>query len=75
MKYKTWGCKIVVPMDAQLPDGFDLPPRRAAIEAVERNGIPVLNCFSGWAEKLTPTQEQIVDENIARRSNGTSERR
>jgi hypothetical protein len=75
MKYKIWDCKIVVPMDAQLPEGFDSPPRRAAMDAVERAGIPVLACFSGWAGNLTPTQEVVVDGDMARRSNGGTQRR
>ena len=69
MKYKTWECKIVVPMDTKLPQGFDSPPRRAAMDAVGRAGVPVLACFSGWGGDLTPAQEEVVDEDIARRSN------
>jgi len=57
MKYKTWECKIVVPLDVQLPYGFDSPPRRAAIDAVTRAGVPVLACFSGWGGELTATPE------------------
>ena len=60
--YKVWDCKIVVPNDAELPDGFDLPPRRAAIEAVENAGITVLSCFSGWGGTLTKIQAKIVTE-------------
>ena len=33
--YKVWECKIVLAPDTTLPTGFDSPPRRAAIEAVE----------------------------------------
>jgi hypothetical protein len=62
MKYKTWECKIVVPMDAQLPEGFNSPPRRAAIDAVTQARVPVLACFSGWGGKLTPTEKKIVDD-------------
>jgi hypothetical protein len=75
MKYKTWECKIVVPMDATLPEGCDLPPRRAAMDAVARAGVPVLACFSGWGGKLTGTQEEVVDEDMARRSNAEPEPR
>lgn len=60
MKYQVWECKIVVPLDAELPEGFDFPPRDAAIRAVEQAGIQVLDCFSGWGGKLTPMQEQLV---------------
>ena len=64
MRYKTWECKIVVPMDAQLPRGFDFPPRRAAMDAVARAGVQVLACFSGWNGELTATQQKCVDEYI-----------
>ena len=63
-KYKVWECKIVVPVDAELPDGFDSPPRSAAIDAVIQSGIPVLTCFSGWGGSLTETQEAIVDRDF-----------
>ena len=67
-KYQVWTCKIVVHKDATLPNGFDAPPRRAAIDAVERAGIDVINCYSGWGGELTPTQENVTDEAVARRS-------
>jgi hypothetical protein len=60
MKYKTWECKIVVPMDATLPEGFDSPPRQAAMDAVARAGVPVLACFSGWGGTLTDTEVEVV---------------
>lgn len=60
-KYRVWACKIVVPADAQLPDGFDAPPRRAAIEAVEEAGIDVFGCFSGWAGELTEIELQVLE--------------
>ncbi|MGB3945287.1 MAG: hypothetical protein WBK76_00405 [Candidatus Saccharimonadales bacterium] len=66
MKYQVWECKIVVPLDAELPEGLDFPPRRAAILAVERAGIQVLDCFSGWGGKLTPMQKQLVDDKMLR---------
>ncbi len=59
-KYKVWVCKIVVSGDAKLPDGFDGPPRLAAIQAVESAGIVVWDCFSGWGGILTETQEKLV---------------
>jgi len=62
-KYKVWECKIVVKSDAEFPfQGFDAPPRRAAIEAVEKHDIEVLSCFSGWGGSLTEIQEYLVDE-------------
>ena len=59
-RYQVWECKIVVPDDAELPDGFDWPPRRAAIKAVEDAGIEVLACFSGWGGALTSVQLEVM---------------
>jgi len=66
MKYQVWECKIVIPFDSKLPDGFDQPPRRAAIEAVERKGIKVLECFSGWGGELTDIENDITENGLAR---------
>lgn len=55
---KVWECKIIVPADAELPNGFDWPPRSAAIEAVENAGIPVLGCASGWGGSLTKGEQE-----------------
>lgn len=56
-KVKVWECKILVPEDAELPPGFDFPPRRAAIEAVDQAGIRVLGCSSGWNATLTEGEQ------------------
>ena len=61
MKYRVWECKIAVPFDSDLPDGFDHPPRKAAMEAVEKV-TKVLGCFSGWGGTLTDTQKEIVEQ-------------
>jgi len=60
--YKVWDCKIVVPIDTEMPDGFDNPPRRAAVKAVEAIGIKVVACFSGWGGELTKTELKIVEK-------------
>lgn len=57
-KVKVWTCKIIVPEDFELPAGFDSPPRRAAIEAVEASGIEVIGCSSGWGGQLTKDEEE-----------------
>lgn len=57
-RVKVWECKIVVPEDAELPPGFDFPPRRAAIEAIDQAGIKVLGCSSGWGGKLTVREQE-----------------
>lgn len=62
MKYKVWECKIVVPGDTELPNGFDAPPRSAAIAAVEGSGISVLSCYSGWGGTLTKEEEQAMND-------------
>lgn len=64
--YQVWGCQIVVRGDAKRPDGFDAPPRSAAIRAIEARGIEVVACFSGWGGKLTPEQRAIVEEQDSR---------
>lgn len=60
-KYRVWSCKIVVPADAQLPGGFDAPPRCAAIAAVEDAGIYVFGCFSGWGGELTEGELRVLE--------------
>jgi len=65
-RFKVWNCKIVVAGDAKIPDGFDFPPRRAAVEAIEADGIGVISCFSGWGGTLTETQTEIVEESCRR---------
>lgn len=65
-EYRVWDCKIVVPSGEELPQGFDSPPRIAAIKAVEAAGVEVVSCFSGWAGSLTPTQLELVRETTAR---------
>lgn len=59
--YKVWTCKIIVPGNSQLPPGFDAPPRRAAIEAVENHGIDVLGCSSGWGGSLTEAEKETFE--------------
>lgn len=58
---KVWQCKIIVPEGAELPPGFDWPPRRAAIEAVENAGIEVLGCSSGWGGSLTKAEQEAFE--------------
>ena len=57
-KYRVWQCRIYVDAEQydQTPDGFDLPPRRAAVETVEKH-IPVVACFSGWGAE--PQQDEV----------------
>ena len=62
MKYKVWECKIVVAEDAELPKGFDAPPRRSAMAAVEAAGIDVIACFSGWGGKVDKIEKQIIED-------------
>lgn len=61
-KYQVWTCKIVVDGYENLPNGFDSPPRIAAINALEKRGIRVRECFSGWGGKLTKGERVIVDK-------------
>lgn len=64
---KVWDFKIVVSDDAKLPITFDQPPRAAAIDAVEKYGIEVIACFSGWGGTLTEMEAKITDNHIKRR--------
>ena len=57
---KVWKCKIIVPAESVLPDGFDYPPRHAAIDAIEKEGVEVLDCFSGWGGKLDEVEESVM---------------
>lgn len=67
-KYSVWECKIVVPAEYNLPEGFDLPPRRAAIDAVAKFGIPVVACFSGWGGELSETEQACVNDIVSQRA-------
>ena len=60
-KVKVWECKIIVSADSELPPGFDNPPRRAAIEAVEASGVKVIGCSSGWCGSLTPREQEAFE--------------
>lgn len=62
MSYRVWECKIVVPVDAVLPSGFNAPPRNAAENAVRSCGIEILACFSGWAGTLDTIEAQLVED-------------
>ena len=63
-KFKVWECKIIVDEDAELPAGFDWPPRKAATEAIKDAGIEVLGCSSGWAGTLTEAERMAFEENL-----------
>lgn len=60
MKYKIWECKLVVPIEAELPRGFDSVPRSAVINSVEASGIKVIACFSGWGGRLTKDEIRCI---------------
>ena len=48
VRQRYWVC-IIGPVDkGRLPNGFDSLPRIAAIEAIEKAGIEVKDCWSGW---------------------------
>jgi len=61
-KIQVWECKIIV-KDGELPNGFDFPPRMAAIKAVESAGIEVLSCSSGWGGELTKSEIEYLNIN------------
>jgi len=59
-KYKVWECKIVVGEDAELPPGFDSPPRLAAIDAIHEK-VPVIGCLSGWGSSLNKIETYVIE--------------
>lgn len=60
-KYQAWTCTLVVPGDAELPNGFDFPPRDAARNAVLQAGIPVVALFTGWGGTVTEGQLAVIE--------------
>ena len=60
-KVKVWECKIIVDEDAELPVAFDNPPRQAAINAIEKYGIKVIGCYSGWGGTLTKEEKEAFN--------------
>jgi len=61
-EYKVWTCKIIVKDEKELPNGFDSPPRNAAIDAIEAHGFNVVSCFSGWRGKVSKLEKAIIDD-------------
>ncbi len=58
---RVWTCKIV--SRSPIPNGFDGPPRSAAVQACEDAGVVVDECFSGWGGSLTDSQREVMEEN------------
>ncbi len=60
---KVWECKVVLPDDAELPDGADLPMRKAVRGAVEQMiGRLPSHIFSGWGGKLTELERKVIGD-------------
>ena len=58
---KIWTCKIGVEDDVELPDGADLPMRRAAQERFRRvTGREPDFCFSGWNGELDDAELEAL---------------
>ena len=61
--YKVWGCKIGTKGPLDLPGGSDQPMREAVKRAFfELTGRWPDFTFSGWADELTDSQKQVVEE-------------
>lgn len=59
---KTWACKIGEVDPALVPDGADLPMRRAVKEAFTAiTGEQAEFVFSGWAATLDETERAVVE--------------
>ena len=67
-EFQVWTCKIIVPVNSELPNGFDAPPRTAAIEAVEKAGVKVIACASGWGGTLTKEEQEFYDKHVGKPS-------
>ena len=61
-KYNVWECKIVVPANSDMPEGFDGPPRFAAEQAVLEGGVEVIAILSGWGGQLTDIELDVLDK-------------
>jgi len=54
MALRKWKCEIIIDdNDEDLPAGFDFPPRRAAENAIQCHGYPVLLNSSGWGQEIS----------------------
>ena len=63
-KYQVWTCKIFVPIDSELPRGFDWPPRKAATDAIAGAGLEIAGCASGWGGVSTTRDEELIDDTV-----------
>lgn len=64
-KYQVWECRIVIPVGSRLPLGSNLPPRRAAIEAVE-----AVEAFRITRAELHSLAAQTIGQFIAYQQEG-----
>jgi len=62
-KFNVWTCKIVT-LDVDLPNGFDSPPRSAAMKAIESAGIEIIGCSSGWGGHLSKDELKALKEKV-----------
>ena len=58
-EYCVWECKIAI-AKADLPPGFDGPPRMSAAAAIEAAGFEVLMNSSGWGAQLTDNEKEYL---------------
>jgi len=65
---KIWECKVVLPDDADLPEGADFPMRLAVRAAcLEMTGKVPTDIFSGWCGHLTEIESELVGASDPRR--------
>ena len=63
---KVWECKVVIYDGTELPDGADLPMRKAVRAAVnELLGRDEDVLFSGWGGKLTEGEAREVERGVS----------
>lgn len=59
-KYQVWECKLIVPENIELPNGFDSPPRMAVKEVMYKHNIPIVALFSGWGGRLDKGEIEYI---------------
>ena len=59
--YKVWECRLVVPENTVLPDGFDLPLRVAVVRVLEIYDMDIVALFSGWGYEVTDVERRVIE--------------
>jgi uncharacterized coiled-coil protein SlyX len=63
-KYQVWECRVYVPANAELPSGFDGPPRIAVERALRSHGVEVIANFSGWGSAPLENEVAVIENRL-----------